>query len=167
MLQIAKFHFLWLSNSPFSLHTTSSLPSHLLMDLGCFHIFNCCEQLEWTLEYNYLCELAFLFPLNKYPEVKVLDHMAVLVPHGGSDGKESACNLIPELRWSPREGNGYPVQYSCLENSMDRGFRWVTGHVRHDWPTNIFTFSHGSSICIFLRNLHTVSICFYNGCINL
>ena len=45
---------------------------------------------------------------------------------GGSDGKESACNAgdlgsIPELRRSPREGNGNPLQYSCLENSMDGG----------------------------------------------
>ena len=45
---------------------------------------------------------------------------------GGSEGKESACNagdpgLIPGLRRSPGEGNGYPLQYSCLENSMDRG----------------------------------------------
>ena len=44
---------------------------------------------------------------------------------GGSDGKESACNAgdlgsIPELRRSPREGNGNPLQYSCLENSLDR-----------------------------------------------
>ena len=45
---------------------------------------------------------------------------------GGSDGKESACNvgdpgLIPELGKSPREGNGNSLQYSCLENSMDSG----------------------------------------------
>ena len=44
---------------------------------------------------------------------------------GGSDGKESACNardrgLFPGLGGSPGEGNGYPLQYSCLENSMDR-----------------------------------------------
>ena len=44
----------------------------------------------------------------------------------GSNGKESACNagdldLIPESGRSPGEGNGYPLQYSCLENSMDRG----------------------------------------------
>ena len=43
---------------------------------------------------------------------------------GGSVGKESACNmedlgLIPGLGRSPREGNGYPLQYSGLENSMD------------------------------------------------
>ena len=40
---------------------------------------------------------------------------------GGSAGKESVCNAedlgsIPELRRSPEEGNGYPFQYSCLEN---------------------------------------------------
>ena len=43
---------------------------------------------------------------------------------GGSDGKESACNAgylgsIPGLGKSPGEGNGYPLQYSGLENSMD------------------------------------------------
>ena len=43
----------------------------------------------------------------------------------GSDGKQSACNagdpgLIPESRGD----NGYPLQYSCLENSMDRGAWW-------------------------------------------
>ena len=45
---------------------------------------------------------------------------------GGSAGKESGCNAgdlgsIPGLGRSPGEGNGYPLQYSCLENSMDRG----------------------------------------------
>ena len=44
---------------------------------------------------------------------------------GGSNGKESACNAgdlssIPGLGRRPGEGNGYPLQYSCLENSMDR-----------------------------------------------
>ena len=45
---------------------------------------------------------------------------------GGSDGKVSACNvgdlgLIPVLGSSPGEGNGNPLQYSCLGNSMDGG----------------------------------------------
>ena len=45
---------------------------------------------------------------------------------GGSDSKESACNagdqgLIPGSGRSPREGDGDPLQYSCLENSMGRG----------------------------------------------
>jgi len=45
---------------------------------------------------------------------------------GCSDGEESACdegNLgsIPVLERSPGEGNTYPLHYSCLENSMNRG----------------------------------------------
>ena len=46
--------------------------------------------------------------------------------HRVSDGKESACSAgdlssIPGLGGSPGEGNGNPIQYSCVENSMDRG----------------------------------------------
>ena len=52
---------------------------------------------------------------------------------GGSDGKESACNdrdlcSIPGLGRSPGEGNGNPLQDSCLENSMDRGAWWAVVH---------------------------------------
>ena len=52
---------------------------------------------------------------------------------GVSDGKESACNVgdpgsIPGLGRSPGEGNGYPLQYSCLENSKDRGAWRSTAH---------------------------------------
>ena len=49
----------------------------------------------------------------------------------GSDSKESACNAgnlgsIPGSERPPGEGNGYRLQYSCLENSMDRGAWWAT-----------------------------------------
>ena len=52
---------------------------------------------------------------------------------GGSDGKESACNAgdlnsIPDWERSPGERNGNPLQYSCLENPMDRGAWWATVH---------------------------------------
>ena len=48
-----------------------------------------------------------------------------------SAGKESTCNAgdldsIPRLGRSPGEGNSYPLQYSCLENSMDREALWAT-----------------------------------------
>ena len=48
---------------------------------------------------------------------------------GGSDGEESACDArdlgsTPGSGRSPGEGNGYPLQYSCLENSMDREAWW-------------------------------------------
>ena len=58
---------------------------------------------------------------------------------GGSDSKESACSAgdlgsIPGLGRSPAEGNGNPLQYSCLENSMDRGAWWATVHgVAKSW----------------------------------
>ena len=52
---------------------------------------------------------------------------------GGSDGKESVCNagdlgLIPGLGKSLGEGIGFPLQYSCLENAMNRGAWWATVH---------------------------------------
>ena len=52
---------------------------------------------------------------------------------GGSDSKESACNtgdlgLIPGSGRSPGEGNENPLQYSCLENPMDRRAWWTTVH---------------------------------------
>ena len=52
---------------------------------------------------------------------------------GASGGKESAYGVgdtgsIPGLRRSPGEGNGNPLQYSCLENSMDRGAWPATVH---------------------------------------
>ena len=52
---------------------------------------------------------------------------------GGSDGKESAYNAgdlvsIPGLGRSPGEGNSYPLHYSCLENSIDRGAWHATVH---------------------------------------
>ena len=53
---------------------------------------------------------------------------------GGSDGKESACSArdpgaVPRSGRSLGEEHGYPLQYSCLENSMDRG---AMGHKESD-----------------------------------
>ena len=52
---------------------------------------------------------------------------------GSSDGKESACKagdlgLIPGSGRSSGEGNGNPLQCSCLGNPMDRGAWWATAH---------------------------------------
>ena len=67
--------------------------------------------------------------------------------HGSTGGKESACQsgrhnvgLIPGLGRSPGGGNGNPLQYSCLENSMDRGAWQASVHgaadsFGHDWAT--------------------------------
>ena len=57
----------------------------------------------------------------------------------GSAGKETACNVgdlgsIPDFERSPGEGNDYPLQYSALEHSMDRGAWQFTVHgVTKSW----------------------------------
>ena len=60
-------------------------------------------------------------------------HMYIWSFPGGSEDKASACNAgdpgsILGLRRSPGEGNGTPLQYSCLENPMDRGAWRATVH---------------------------------------
>ena len=66
---------------------------------------------------------------------------------GGLDSKESACSAgglgsIPGSGRFPGEGHGYPLQYSCLENPMDRGAWRATVHgvakVGHDWARILF-----------------------------
>ena len=59
---------------------------------------------------------------------------------GGSDGKESTHNAgdsgsIPGSKRCPGEGNGYPLQYSYLKDSMVRGTWWATVHVVIKNPT--------------------------------
>ena len=70
---------------------------------------------------------------------------------GGSDSKESTCNAgnvgsIPGLGRPPGEGNGNPLQYSCLENPLDRGAWWATVHgvarVGYDWATDTQRLTH-------------------------
>ena len=67
---------------------------------------------------------------------------------GGSEVKASACNVgdpgsIPGLGRSSGEGNGNPLQYSCLENPMDGGAWWATVHgVAKSWTRlSDFTFT--------------------------
>ena len=71
-------------------------------------------------------------PLNKYllNEFTFRSHIQELRIPGGSDGKEPACpvgdlGLIPGLGRSPGEGNGNLLQYSRLENPVDRGAWWL------------------------------------------
>ena len=97
--------------------------------------------------------------------LRLLPHMAsvnngamnicVLVFSGGSDSKESTCNMgdldsVLKLGRSPGEGNGNPLQYSCLESFTDRGAWWaiVMGSQRawHDWATNTYLFK---LVCFF------------------
>ena len=57
---------------------------------------------------------------------KKITFFSICLKYHGSDSKASVCNageagLIPGLGRSPGKGNGSPLQYSCLENPMDRG----------------------------------------------
>ena len=67
--------------------------------------------------------------------------------HVGSEGKESACHagdlgVIPGSGKPPEEGTSNPLQYSYLDNSMDRRAWWAIVHrlqrVRQDWATITF-----------------------------
>ena len=79
--------------------------------------------------------------------------------NGGSEVKVSACNAgdlgsIPGLGRSPGEGTGNPLQYSCLENPLDRGAWWATDHgVAKSWTRLsdfTFTFTFIVSLSDFL-----------------
>ena len=85
--------------------------------------------------------LIYTLVLTSLSLIYKMDIITVLgCSPSGSEDKDSACNegdqgLIPESRRCPGEGSGYPLQYSCLENSMDRRVRWATVHgiaVGHD-----------------------------------
>ena len=79
---------------------------------------------------------------------------------GGSDHKEFACNVgnlgsIPRLGRSPGRGHGNPLQYSCLENPMDRAAWWGTVHrVAKSWTQlSDFTFNRASQVAVVVKNL--------------
>ena len=82
---------------------------------------------------------------------------------GGSDGKESTHNVgdlgvIPGLERSPGERNGNPLQYSCLENPMDKGASWDTVHGDAKSGTRLsnshtYTHTHSHSVVLLLLSL--------------
>ena len=97
---------------------------------------------------------------------------------GGGDVRDAGW--IPEWRRSPRGGHGDPLQYSCLENPMDRG-AWLQSMgsqgVGHNWTTNTRTYlnqkqTYGKQkddppscsrvkrgmICLLFKNVRTVSL---------
>ena len=115
--------------------------------------------------------LAPFIVLAKFYHISI-DHSIVIVQQffkvshvkdfpGSSDGKASAYNVgglgsIPELGRSPGEGNSHPLQYSCLENPMDRGASQATVHgvaksqTRKESQLSDFTFIQGvlSLLCL-------------------
>ena len=87
-----------------------------------------------------MCHFHFYLFLGNHPEL------------GGSDSKESACNAgelgsIPGLGRSPGEGKGNSLQYSCLENSMDRAaWRYSTWGCKELDMTEQQTLSLGNQV---------------------
>ena len=100
--------------------------------------------------FNYLIYILISIEISYFIHVLFKTQLTSIVGFpSGSDSKESACNagdlgLIPGSGRHPGEVNGYLFQYSCLENSMDRGAWWLQSmgsqRVGHDWATNTFTF---------------------------
>ena len=88
---------------------------------------------DWATELNW-SEIQKGFIFSFCIQMYSLKHFP-----GGSDSKESTCNvgglcLIPGLGRSPGGGHGNPLQYSCLENPMDRGAWRATSHeVAKSW----------------------------------
>ena len=84
------------------------------------HIRSALRPKRWSVGFNFL----------GLPTEKLLKYRSLRNQVACSDGKEPAYNagtsgLIPESGRSSGERNGYPLQYSCLENSMDRRAWWV------------------------------------------
>ena len=81
-----------------------------------------------------------------------------MLPPDGSSSKESACNagdtgdsgLIPALGRSPGEENGNPLQYSCLENSTDRGAWRPTVHGEVKSQTRLSIYTHTKAVVLLL-----------------
>ena len=103
-------------------------------------------------KYYYICYIyIYITHILKLPYFQVWLYQWL-------SGKESACNAgdmgsIPGLWRFPGEGNGKPLQYSCLENPMERGAWWAIVHGitkesdMTEWPNNdnnfqIISFSH-------------------------
>ena len=108
------------------------------------HDMNNCVALSFSLIYPY--HISKLTSLSKYTHICACVYICVLGFPGSLVSKESACSagdrsLIPGSERSSGEGNGNPLQFSCLESPMDRGAWWATvrgvTRVEHNLKTNL------------------------------
>ena len=119
--------FLWLLSPP----PLALIPEYLRMPPNPYLQGNSSPGARpmWPIPQGVCFTGAHLPPLPHW--LLLLGSQTALGFSGGLDGKESACSagdmgLITRLGISLGEGNGYPLRYSCLENSMDRGTWRVT-----------------------------------------
>ena len=122
------------------------------------------------LENNFIKDTCIWFFFKVWPNIIFIHLRTLLGFPCGSTGmqiQESTCNAgdlgsIPELGRSPGEESGSPLQYYCLENSMDRGAWEATVHVvakswtqlsnwacRHTMYINIILHDNASSISLY------------------
>ena len=112
-----------------------------IVDLQCCVSFRCSTSESVSVTYIYI-----------YVYMYVYTHTHMRSP-GGSGSKESACNVgdlssIPGSGRSPGKENGNPVQYSCMENTMDRRAWQATVHrvTKSQTQLSDFTFIY---ICVY------------------
>ena len=107
--------------------------------------------LEWNTEKETRTHCIMSCYLSKWAAIGVFTENLFLSWRwgfpGGSDGKEASCNAgdlgsIPGLGRSPGEGKGNPLQYSCLENPIDRGAWRATVHGAAESRTRLSDSAH-------------------------
>ena len=91
------------------------------------------DSLGSTFKYNKILHTSVFLSTTFQGLYVYLEVYIIMDVPGGSDGKESACTAgdpgsILGLRRSAGEGNGNPLQDSCLENPIDRGAWWAIVH---------------------------------------
>ena len=98
-------------------------------------------------EESYFAENSMFFRSNTLNVFLKSIEYQYFLNSGSSEVKASACNAgdlgsIPGSAISPGEGNGNPLQYSCMENPMDGGASWATVHgvAKSQTRLNDFTF---------------------------
>ena len=120
------------------------IPSNSLLEV----VYVCLYTKPWHSENTSAIYILLLWIPSSYGIIRGFP--------GSSEVKVSACNVgdpgsIPGSGRSPGEGNGNPLQYSCLENPMDRGTWWATVHGVAESRARLsdFTFTMGSLIFFF------------------
>ena len=122
------------STSTCTLYLWASNPLWMSISLSIKRDSNCDDSFQYLLDAHYVLGMGF-------PGGSVVKNPLV------NAGDKRDAGLIPGLRRSPGEGNGNPLQYSCLESPMDWGAWWATVHrVTKSWTWLTDTHIHTHTI---------------------